>query len=74
MMNRTPVFLRIALWVALVAMLFPILWMIVTSIKPDAISQSLPPIWIFRPTFGNYDAVLTGKTYTATRRRIFLCC
>ncbi len=60
-----PAVLRLALWVALLAVLFPILWMVLTSIKPGDVSQTLPPVWSFSPTLANYADVLTGHTYTS---------
>ncbi len=56
---------RLVLWSAMVAVLFPILWTLLTSLKPSEISQALPPVWSFTPTFQNYRGVLTGATYTS---------
>jgi ABC-type glycerol-3-phosphate transport system permease component len=56
---------RLVLWSAMAAVLFPILWVLLTSIKPSEISQALPPIWDFTPTLQNYRDVLTGATYTS---------
>ena len=36
-----------------------------TSFKPPEISQALPPVWDFAPTWRNYRDVLTGNTYTS---------
>jgi len=38
---------------------FPLLWMVTTSFKYRADIFSLPPQWIFKPTFENYVWVLT---------------
>lgn len=57
--------LRLTVWLALLVVLFPILWMVLTSIKPADMSQTLPPVWAFSPTFANYVDVLTGHTYTS---------
>lgn len=59
------VVLRIAIWIALLAVLFPVLWMVLTSIKPGDVSQMLPPVWAFAPTLENYVHVLSGQTYTS---------
>jgi multiple sugar transport system permease protein len=44
--------------VAIAFMLFwalgPIAWMLLTSIKPDNIVASMPPVWIFTPTLNSY--------------------
>jgi len=57
--------LRLAVWVVLLAVLFPILWMVLTSVKSADISQTLPPVWVFSPTLSNYADVLSGHTYTS---------
>jgi ABC-type glycerol-3-phosphate transport system permease component len=56
---------RLVLWSALAATLFPLAWMLLTSFKPADISQALPPVWDFTPTLKNYRDVLTGATYTS---------
>jgi ABC-type glycerol-3-phosphate transport system permease component len=56
------VIVRILLWLAVLATLFPILWMILSSFKPSDIVQAIPPIWSFTPTLQNYNDVLTGST------------
>ena len=56
---------RLVLWSALAAILFPLFWVLLTSFKPPEISQALPPVWDFAPTWRNYRDVLTGNTYTS---------
>ncbi len=56
---------RITLWTALATILFPIFWVVLTSLKPSEISQALPPVWDFTPTLQNYRDVLSGNTYTS---------
>jgi multiple sugar transport system permease protein/sorbitol/mannitol transport system permease protein len=56
------VIFRILLWLAVLATLFPILWMILSSFKPPDIVQAIPPIWSFTPTLQNYNDALTGST------------
>lgn len=57
--------IRVGAWVAVVVMLFPVGWIVLTSVKPADISQALPPVWHFTPTLRNYGDVLTGNTYTS---------
>jgi ABC-type glycerol-3-phosphate transport system permease component len=57
--------LRLVLWSALAATMFPLLWVFLTSFKPAEISQALPPVWNFTPTLQNYRDVMTGNTYTS---------
>jgi multiple sugar transport system permease protein len=57
---KAPVRLGSRVWqsVAIAFMLFwalgPIAWMLLTSIKPDNIVASMPPVWIFTPTLNSY--------------------
>lgn len=57
--------LRTLIWAVILAMLCPVGWIVLTSIKPADISQSLPPVWSFTPTLRNYADVLTGSSYTS---------
>ena len=34
--------------------LFPLFWVLVTSIKPDPLIPLMPPVWIFTPTLDHY--------------------
>ncbi|HHV63002.1 MAG TPA: carbohydrate ABC transporter permease [Firmicutes bacterium] len=37
---------------------FPIFWMLISSIKPPGIVFATPPVWIFKPTLENYIQAL----------------
>lgn len=37
--------------------LFPIVWLLLTSLKPARDSFAIPPVWIFRPILENFRAV-----------------
>lgn len=63
---------RIVIWAVLLAVLFPVLWMVLTSIKPGDVSQMLPPAWSFAPTLANYAHVLSGQTYTSQAFSVLL--
>ncbi len=67
-----PILARIVLWAILLLMLFPIAWMVLTSIKPGSMGEILPPVWVFTPTLENYAAVLSGQTYTSQNFGILL--
>lgn len=41
-----------------VTLTLPLAWMLLTSIKPVALTFALPPAWIFPPTLQHYVAVL----------------
>ena len=49
---------RVAQSIVIAFMLFwalgPIAWMLLTSVKPDNIVASMPPVWVFTPTLGSY--------------------
>lgn len=51
---------RSFLWVWLVVGLIPLVFMVITSIKPAGIANSIPPVWVFEPTLKNYASVLAG--------------
>jgi multiple sugar transport system permease protein len=42
--------------------LFPILWMIISSIKPDNALFAFPPKFIFAPTWDHYAGLFTGSS------------
>jgi ABC-type glycerol-3-phosphate transport system permease component len=51
---------RLAVWVWLLLTMIPLVFMVITSLKPAGIARTLPPTWIFRPTLDNYRHVLFG--------------
>jgi ABC-type glycerol-3-phosphate transport system permease component len=51
---------RTLLWIWLLAGLFPLLFMVLTSIKPEGIARNIPPKWLFTPTFEHYTQLLTS--------------
>lgn len=65
--RRTPLqkFGRVVLWLWLLATMFPLLFMLLTSIKPAGIAKQIPPVWVFTPTFSNYSQALSGGTGTS---------
>jgi multiple sugar transport system permease protein len=38
---------------------FPVLWMALMMIKPEALMFARPPVWLFRPTLEHFDYVLS---------------
>ena len=56
---------RLLLWSTVGVVLFPVFWVVLTSIKPPELSQALPPVWDFAPTLQSYRDVLGGNTYTS---------
>lgn len=45
----------------LLAYLFPVLWLLGTSLKPRIDIIANPPVWFFKPTFENYINVFLSK-------------
>ncbi len=56
----------IVVTVAAFLFVFPIYWMMATSLKTRWDSWTLPPKWIFQPTLENYISVFTGTGWSAT--------
>lgn len=54
-------FLDLLTYMILVISIFPVLWMVLTSLKTSWDAQALPPIWLFIPTFENYTALFSNK-------------
>lgn len=66
-MNRKKTWHNI-LWYLLVAcviipFLFPLLWIVLASLKTQAQIVTTPPIWIFTPTFENYYNVFIDQEF-----------
>ncbi|MCU1543902.1 MAG: carbohydrate transporter permease [Microbacteriaceae bacterium] len=53
------------MWVWLLIGLVPLLFMVVTSIKPEGIVNQTPPVWFFQATMDNYAKVLAGGQGTS---------
>jgi multiple sugar transport system permease protein/sorbitol/mannitol transport system permease protein len=64
---------RALLWVWLLAGLFPLLFMVLTSIKPEGIARDIPPKWLFTPTLEHYSQLLQsgGGTSVTFSRLLF---
>lgn len=54
---------NIVLVIILIVALFPIFWMFSMSLKTKVDALSMPPKWLFVPTFKNYAEVLTEKYF-----------
>ena len=55
--NRVVLYLFLLLGVFI--SIFPILWMVLTSFKPDPLITSSHPIWFFKPTLNHYKMIFT---------------
>lgn len=64
--GRSPAIVgRTLLWIWLLLSMFPLLFMVSTSLKPSGIAKQLPPRWFFTPTFEHYSSVLSGGQGTS---------
>ncbi|WP_270166519.1 carbohydrate ABC transporter permease [Paenibacillus sp. SYP-B4298] len=48
---------------ALLAFLFPIIWVMLTSIKTPAQAFQIPPVWLFTPTLESYFIVFSKQPF-----------
>lgn len=53
------------MWIWLILGLVPLIFMFVTSVKPEGIANATPPRWLFTPTFDNFANVLAGGQGTS---------
>ncbi|HEY7565096.1 MAG TPA: carbohydrate ABC transporter permease [Acidimicrobiia bacterium] len=60
-----PIVGRLLLWGWLLAALVPLVFMVITSIKPSGIAKSVPPQWVFKPTLEHYQSVMAGGSGTS---------
>lgn len=44
--------------------LFPIFWVIITSLKSRVQTFAIPPVWIFKPTWQSYRAIFTEMQFS----------
>jgi multiple sugar transport system permease protein len=49
--------------VLLVPFLFPLAWMLLSSLKTQVENTAYPPIWVFRPTLANYREVFIKNPF-----------
>jgi multiple sugar transport system permease protein len=64
MYKKAGIVTKIFLIVALIFLLFPILWMFLTSFKDNLAIYKMPPEWVPQnPTIGNYMKLLNDKLF-----------
>ena len=47
-------FIWLILFILMLAIIFPVVWVLLTSFKPGRQVFTLPPVWVFTPTLDNY--------------------
>jgi multiple sugar transport system permease protein len=55
----------IALALVVIFFMFPIFWIFMMSFQTNETILQIPPSLVFKPTFSNYAALITGKLQTA---------
>jgi multiple sugar transport system permease protein len=58
-----PVAQRFIVAVMLIWALAPVLWMLLTSFKPDTLVSAIPPAWVYVPTLANYAALFATSDF-----------
>jgi multiple sugar transport system permease protein len=53
----------LAVTVAVLLSIFPIVYLLLTSFKQPELTFSIPPVWIFQPTLKNYQDVFVEGTF-----------
>jgi multiple sugar transport system permease protein len=56
-------FFYLAVALLLIVVLFPLYWVVVTSIKSTKDAFAIPPVWFFEPTWENYQRVLNNGSF-----------
>jgi len=57
------VLIYLAITLAVLLSLFPIVYLLITSFKPPDLTFAIPPVWVFTPTLQNYYDVFAGGTF-----------
>jgi multiple sugar transport system permease protein len=57
--------LDVLTYIILIVSIFPVYWMVATSLKTSWDAQALPPIWAFVPTLVNYVDLFTNSNSSA---------
>jgi len=55
--------LNIITYIIVLGALFPVIWLLLTALKTKVEAFTMPPNWIFKPTFENFRQVLTESGF-----------
>jgi multiple sugar transport system permease protein len=59
----TTFLIYVAIALVLVWVLFPIVWVILGSLKARELAAAIPPVWIFEPSFDNYGSAFLRRNF-----------
>jgi len=71
--RRRSTWLSVLIWALIIIPLFPIVWMIMSSLKTQVDISCYPPAFIFKPTLDNYrDVLATTNIIVDTRNSLIV--
>lgn len=53
----------VAICLVLIWVLFPVVWVVLGSLKARDLAAAVPPVWIFEPSFDNYSAAFLRRNF-----------
>ena len=56
----------------LIWVIFPIYWIFLTSLKTNQQINSIPPLFIFKPTLDTYSKLISGDAILAFRNSLII--
>ncbi len=62
-MRKTSTVVTLLVWLVTLIFIFPIFWIVFTSIKTPVQAFQIPPVWIFMPTLENYVTVFQSQPF-----------
>jgi multiple sugar transport system permease protein len=62
----------LALAILMIAVLFPLYWVVATSFKLPRDAFAMPPVWLFEPTLENFRKVLSNQTFVRAFANSFI--
>lgn len=58
--------------IALIWTLFPVYWILITSLKTQQQMNTMPPLFIFKPTLAAYLKIITGESLLSFRNSLII--
>ena len=59
--HRAKWHIQVVLIIAVIVTLLPIVWVLLTSFKPNILITESKPLWVFKPTLEHYKSLLTQR-------------
>jgi len=61
--DRVSPWTHVLLVALLIPFLFPLGWMLLSSLKTQVLNTAYPPVWVFTPTLANYREVFVKNPF-----------